>query len=264
MSLPTSLADLPAWMAELQSRHPGGRTNYFRQALTPGDLSAWESERCRLFLLGEPEGFARLYFFAATADDLRELLARVEDPRPLVVSVLYKQPLPDVRGALETSGFAWHDEYRRMICRPLPAVEPDPSVAFATPEEARDLRVAMPSEYDPYASHFPTADELADWAGRSWILVRRHEGRVTGYIAFRELGRHANFNYVKNDPAHPRDALLLMNQLYGELRSRGIGSAELWLRHDNHKLIKLYQFFGWKFDGLTAQYLVRKPTPTAS
>ncbi len=253
------LPDVPDWMLEWQRRFPVGRTNYFRQTIPTGELRTWETERCRLFTVREPDGFARLYFHAASAADLGSILSGIAVCEPLVVAILCKQPMPDVHEIFEQSGFRWYDEYKRMMCRPLPPLDPDPLTEFASRPEALLIRAAMVSDFDPITSHFPNVAEFADWSERRWIPVRRNESKVTGYAVLRVLGRHAVFNYFKNDSAHPRDALLLIRQLQGELVRQGADSAELWVRHDNEKVIKLYQFFGWKFDGLSAQYLIRPP-----
>jgi hypothetical protein len=257
------LASVVERVSRLQKRAPNGLTNYFRQSLSATAFQVHETERSLCFLFSEGQ-FARLYFFTADLADLTAWLRDFQPAQATVISWVARGDSPDVRACLESAGFRYYDTFLRMICRQLPAMPCAVEPEFATESEAVDLRRRMATDFDPYTNHFPTLAELGTFAANRWIIVRRHDGRITGYILFRPKGRSVFFNYLFNDSAFPHDALMLFGQFFHALRRLGATSSHIWVKHDNRRVVKLYQAFGWSFDGLASQYFVKPPSKVTS
>lgn len=231
------------------------RTNYFRQPLAAAEVLVGRTQES-LVLLARELDFIRLYFVTRNTADLRLAVAGTPTDADVIVNHIHKEDDAGVSEAF--AGFAWYSTYERMINRAAGARPRHEDVVFAADADADEVSSLLATTFDKYTDHLPSHDALRARIAGEEVLVRRSNDRITGFVIFAVDGGVANFNYVYNDRDAGHDATALIDTFYAVLHDRGIRRTFLWVDARKSGVVRLYERFGWKRDGLRATYYLRK------
>jgi hypothetical protein len=225
-------------------------TNYFRQPL-PTDTVIMKSEASVIALAPE-RGFQRLYFVSTDAGDLSTLLTRVTGTE-IVIEQVHRDD-DALRGTFLSAGFEPLARYHRMWNRDMRSAPADEQFALATSADFEEIDALLAAAFDPRTDHLPALSELKEREA----VIRRLGDRICGFVVFAISGAVANFNYLYSDCGDPTITLAMIETFYALARERGATRTFLWVDERKDGVIRLYERFGWRADGLRASYY-RKP-----
>jgi hypothetical protein len=224
--------------------------------LPAGDVLACRTADSLVLLVPERD-FRRLYFVTRDPADLSRVVAGRPVQADVIVTHIHKLDETDLRDAVLSADFAPYAEYRRMTMRTLPPARPAAEAQFAAAEDAEGIDALLHATFDRFTDHLPEREQLLERIAKREVLVRRANGRISGFVIFVIDGAVANFNYLFSDRDDPLTTMVLLHQLYAVLRARGIERGFLWSNVRNAAVIRLHERFGWKADGLRASYYLR-------
>jgi hypothetical protein len=252
-------AGLQSALDDLKRRNAGQKplTNYFLQRLeTVENLRMFQSEKLLCFFFDEWD-FARFHFCSFDAASLDSELQSLSWPPIVIADWISKAGPAPADELLTNSGFHLHAIYDRMLCRNLRRESPEAAAQLASEADIDAIHYSLFREFDKYADHIISIEELRELIGQQQVVVSRDsQGKIDGYVIFPINGQTCHFNFLYNSGGQARLARLLGN-FYGTLAERGVQSAHGWVRRTRPQVLKLHQSFGWMTDGLVDYIYMR-------
>ena len=226
-------------------------TNYFRHVPSTAMPLIEQSEESLVFL--DPDGdLSRVYFGTGNLDDLKLVLRKL--PKlPLALDHI-GESLPDsVKRSLVEGGFVLEATFRRISNYHFREFQSHVSPNRAEPADRSEVLQRIHEDFDLYVDHLPSANELAEFIERRWVLVNRHPetNRITGYLVYEEQGARTLIrSWHSSSQDIPMGGMVLLGQFHSAGASAGVKSTFGWVNEHNRMAIMVYRRFGYEFDGL--------------
>ena len=236
------------------------KSNYFFGRLRAQEFPLWETDQSLVFLDREHD-FQRVYFLSSELTDLSNLLHAIPQ-RPLVADyVTQSDDEAEVNSAMAAAGFRKAALYRRMSNNNLAArtAKAGSSIQRAREDEAEGLFEQLCQHFNVRLDRIPRRDEFVELVRRGQVLVHRQGEEIDGYNIYQLLGRRAHWNYWYIRPGtHRAVAFKLIEDMYSEMRDKGINAAFLWVEQHNLGVIEVHKRLGFEFDGLVTHVYVKE------
>lgn len=257
--------DVLAAFQEAKRAAPRFLTNLFPE---PRKLEAWIA-RQELFefargraaiLLRRDADFSHLLFAAAEPVALVEGLRKLKSPETLVADLIGQQAeVSELAACFESAGFHNYRSLQRLawLRKAEESFTADPTVAYATYEDAPKILAPLQETFDRFAEQIPPLAEF-ERAAQQWrILVIRDGAQLAGFLYFEPQGQAALVRYWFVSEAS---------------RGRGVGSkliraffhlcpeirrVVLWVITTNQNAITKYDHYGFKPDGLLDRVMIK-------
>ncbi|HEX7192459.1 MAG TPA: GNAT family N-acetyltransferase [Thermoanaerobaculia bacterium] len=226
---------------------PRSMTNYFRQPLAEESIVIRGTDS--LVVLAPERTFHRLYFVTRNIDELGALLREITPGREVVIEQVHHEDDP-LAHTFTSAGYEQIARYQRMWNRDMRTAPADGRFTLATAKDLAEIDALLVTVFDPRTDHLPDIHGLAERE----IIIRRIDGRLCGFIAFVVEGAVANFNYIYSDCGDPSITSAMIDTFYALARERGARRTFLWVDDRKPGVIRLYEGFGWRADGLRASY----------
>lgn len=236
------------------------KSNYFFGRLRAPEFPLWTTDQSLVFLDCEHD-FQRVYFISHELTDLSHLLRAVPQ-RPLVADyVTQSDDVAPVDAALSGAGFRQAALYRRMSNNNLSAhtAKAGTGIQRAREDEAGGLFEQLCQHFNVRLDRIPEREEFVELVRRGQVLVHRQGEDIDGYNIYQLLGRRAYWNYWYIWPGtHRAVAFKLIEDMFSEMRLKGINSAFTWIEKHNSAVMELHKRLGFDFDGLVTHVYVKE------
>lgn len=221
-------------------------------------LYVLEQKNMVLFLEKEP-GFFRVYYYLSLFSEYDKLSLEL----PAVVEFVFNHELSDKQMSeihqLEKLGFTLGRESGRMALDPdsLSLTQTHSEAAAAKPEDADAILRLLTENFNPLYAYIPTKKELLEAIHNGNVLVTYGKGIPIG-VLFSETNkktaviRHLAVSKEYRSHGFAKQLVAAYHQKHVE----HITSFSHWVDICNIPAIKLYQSFGYSFDGRKANEYV--------
>jgi ribosomal protein S18 acetylase RimI-like enzyme len=230
-------------------------TNYFHQP--------FETERVLIapftggLVIAVPEGDVhRVYYIATDPAAVVDALASIDPGTDVVASELHREGRAVASSPLVSAGFQPYRSYQRMQNRTPVPYAIHHQIEFAQSTDAANLYASIHASFDKFTDHLPSLEAVEERIRRREILLQRNAEEICGYVVFVASESEAHFNYIYN-ACGQGGADALISTFYTVIHERGIGRTHLWVDVEKSGIIRLYERFGWKADGMIARYHIR-------
>ena len=263
------VVDPDAVLAAIRRAKVPGRafaTNLFlapdaiRAAVAAAPWHMAESQGSVCFLQPEDD-FFRLHFATSNWESLTELLGRCHTPHgPCVADLLGREAdLAPGLATFQKAGFAMHATFQRMVCV-QPLAEPTKhvhQVERATAAQATELHETICANFDTYAEHLPSLEEVISAISRDEVLEVRRDGALAALLHFETIGVTTTLRYwLVREPYRGQGlAGALMRAYFAATpcTRRHI----LWVQTTNTRAIEAYRHYGYSPDSMRDFVLMR-------
>ena len=244
-------------------------TNFFlpdaaiELAIRAGSFFALEAAGVAFFLEREPL-FDRVYYSAADTRCLAGGLSRLgmPDSGALVTDIVGRpeDTAPWVQ-PFEAAGFSPYTRFLRMqriFSGTLPQAGPDPEIEVARESDAQAILDAIGENFDAYAEHIPTIQEIRTAASLGTILLARDAGRVAAILYYDHSGLTSMLRYWLVLPEYRSLGLgdKLMRRYFQDCA--GCRRSVLWVRETNRRAVPIYRWYGYQPDSTVDTILIKR------
>jgi hypothetical protein len=233
--------------------------------IATGSLLALECNGAVVFLRRE-SSFDRLYYAAADEHCLGEALAKVAaaESRTIVTDVVGRRDsLEPIVDQFTGSGYTHHAtlvRLQRMSSGDVAPQTQNSEIEVAQEQDAAPILAALSSNFDEYSDQFPSIDEIRKAVAAGTVLVIRQAGRVAALLYYDRYGLTSAVRYWLVLPEYRGQRLLGDKLLRRYLQeSAACKRSILWVHEDNHPVLTIHQWYGYKLDSMVDIVLLKRP-----
>lgn len=218
-----------------------------------GAFFAWEHADAT-FLGRRQADFCSLYFFASSAEALREAVAGealAQFHRRVVLDVvgpdILRQPVVDV---LQAEGFVKVSELVRMTRR-TPECTDLPVINILPPDDRDipDIQAIFREHFNPEVEQLPSDAELVRWIEKGGVLAHRDDrGKVHSFIIYdlSKASLYLRYWFVNPQVRGQGVGGALMRTMF--FHAKDTKRQYFWVIADNSNAIVRYQHYGFQFE----------------
>lgn len=179
-----------------------------------------------IFILLEEDNFIRLYYYAASLEELKEMLTLLpkHPNKTIIVEVVGKKnQIKNCINELEKLNFGMYSKLIRMkrLGQECKKIEIS-NVRAASEDRINEIINILYSEFDTFISHLPTKEKVLKSIKNNEIMVVIEQQKIVALAYFENIG----------------DKLLYLYQLVVDKSSRGKGLADNLLMYKFQNLTK--------------------------
>lgn len=193
--------------------------------------------------------FTRIYFSSTDLNELEFALRSIPSNQNPAISYVDKTKNQDLVAAITSSGFKEIAQYARMKKLDFTITQNDREERYAILSETERIHDLLNQHFNPITDYLPSKEEIAQLIDQKQIIVERENDKVTGFVVFRVNHRTVNFNFLLNC-GRPGNGTILKHSFLRCMAARNVTSGFLWVNTLNTPAQRLYERFGWQFDGL--------------
>jgi GNAT superfamily N-acetyltransferase len=238
----------------------------------PAEVQSW-SDRGELKYLEYEDGLvlirtdgdlSRLYHVAGDEEALEKLLTALGgEIHEIAIAELVGRG-HDAQAAVDVYRRCRFRDYTTLL-RMTRAMEEEaahpengPSRWYAETQDVGEVRRFLERVLDPLRDHIPRLAEIEEAIACEQVLVEKVRHEIRGLLLSENTSASSILRYWYVDPAHCHEGIggRLMRE-YLRL-CRGKKRISLWVVSDNQGAIEQYRHYGFQFDGLSDQIMVRK------
>ena len=267
MKLIASTAEVLGALQEAKRGAPRFVTNLFPD---PRKIEGWIARnelfgvaRGRASILLQRDGdLQHVLFAAAEPAALVEGLRTLAVPETCVSDLIGRAAeIGELAACFEAAGFVRYKCLQRLVRLRTATDEfsDDPSVVYASSEEAGQIDEVLRSAFDRHAEQLPLLSEIREAAQRKNILVIRDGASLAGLLYFEPQGQAALVRYwfVSDACRGQGVGSRLMKTFFH--RCPDARRVVLWVITTNDNAFTRYEHYGFKPDGLLDQVMIKFP-----
>jgi len=215
-----------------------------------------------IFFLIINDGFYNLHFCSRNKSFLRKSLA--EDLKniksPLVIDLIGKEKMiKELKEIFIENNFDYYTTFIRMskINNNNAILRADNDILFAKPEDTFEIYNIISTNFNKYSEHLPSQEEINNVINKYNILIKKEKNKIVALLFFDKIGYSSTLRYWYVDKKF-RGLKLgaeLIKRYFYECRS--IKRLILWVELANIKVIKIYKYYGYKYDDLTDYIMIK-------
>jgi hypothetical protein len=211
-----------------------------------------------LILKKKFEGYSRIYFLSNNSDQLIELFKTLSEDD--IINIPSKIDInSNLQKILTDSNYSLYETYTRLYNNNLPKSFNKFIDNFATIDDIPLIYDILYSNFVPFTDHLPSKEELVEMINNRQIFVNRNDSNeVTGVLGV-EYKTARCYLSLFIDKTESYNGLFLLFNFFSYMRSLNINRSYIWTNCNNIKTIKLYQFLGYKEDGLKDYTYTKRP-----
>lgn len=213
----------------------------------------------------------RGYFYSSDVGELAKLLQCL--PKGCIVDYLTRMK-GEMQEYLESHGFCLLHEMHRMSNSVLSEIEKEKlkenyslmmqtlyrpaNVSCANENDLEEIYCKLYMVFDKNESHLPSKEELLDFIKKGWVIMYKESQEIKGIEIFK-IEKDQLYGYQLWNGTGPEGYFSItqkVNEKYYEyltkhnLTMEKAKPAYYWINSKNKKMIRLSNFWGYKFDGL--------------
>lgn len=223
-------------------------TNSFTPPKILDNIEFFHFSKTVLYLESE-SNFARIYFCSSDLDELSGAIKSIPNKLNPTISYVEKTKNQNLVETFIDAGYQEIAQYSRMKKLDFSGAQVGRDECYAVDSETAQIHQLLNQHFNPITDYLPSCQDIEQLIEQKQILVERENGKVTGFVVFRVNQRTVNFNYLLNC-GRPGNGTVLKHSFLRCMADRKVTSGFLWVNTSNTHAQRLYERFGWQFDGL--------------